>query len=64
MNPKAKIREMRSFIGVHHMCCNAYSRAYINAVRDAFEGRCPNCGRRIRLAIGSGGSKARFWSAS
>lgn len=51
----------RAFVGVHHTCCNTYSRAYINLARNAFEGSCPSCGRRIQLRVGSGGSKARFW---
>ncbi len=51
----------RTFVGVHHTCCNAYSRAYINLTRSAFEGTCPSCGRRIQLRVGRGGSKARFW---
>ena len=53
--------ERRAFIGVHHTCCNAYSRAYINRKRNAFEGSCPKCGRRVQLRVGHGGSKARFW---
>ncbi len=64
MNPKPKPREKHAFVGIHHACCNAYSRAYINALCDAFEGSCPSCGRRIRLPVGRGGSKARFWSVS
>lgn len=64
MNSAPKPREGRAFIGIHHTCCNVYSRAYVNAMRDAFEGNCPSCGRRVRLPIGKGGSSARFWSAS
>ena len=56
--------EKRAFIGVHHTCCNAYSRAYINATGSAFEGRCPGCGRRVHLPIGREGSKSRFWRTS
>lgn len=40
MNPKTKPREKHAFVGIHHACCNAYSRAYINALCDAFEGSC------------------------
>ena len=56
--------EKCAFIGVHHTCCNAYSRAYINPARTAFDGRCPGCGRRVHLPIGPEGSKSRLWRAS
>lgn len=56
--------EKRAFIGVHHTCCNAYSRAYINKARSAFDGKCPSCARRVHLPIGRGGSKSSFWRTS
>lgn len=64
MTVRRSSSEKRAFIGVHHTCCNAYSRVYINMARTAFEGRCPRCARHVHLPIGRGGSKSSFWRAS
>ena len=64
MSLERSASQKRAFIGVHHVCCNAYSRAYMNMARTVFEGKCPRCGRRVHLPIGRGGSKASFWRMS
>jgi hypothetical protein len=52
----------RKFVGVHFHCCDVYTRVYINRERTAYIGHCPKCAKRIRLAIGPGGTDARFFS--
>ncbi len=56
-------RKPRPYIGMHFKCCNAYLRIYLNRAGTAFEGHCPKCLRRVRVAVAKGGAKARFWSA-
>lgn len=54
----------RKFLGVRFTCCSAYNRIYINRKGTAYEGACPKCGRRVRIAIDpKKGSSARFFNA-
>lgn len=53
----------RRFVGVHFVCCDVYTRVYINRDATAYEGNCPRCARRIRLLIGPEGTNARFFTA-
>jgi hypothetical protein len=53
----------RRFVGVHFTCCDVYTRVYINGDQTAYEGRCPKCAKKVRLAIGPGGTDARFFTA-
>lgn len=53
----------RRFVGVHFICCDVYTRVYINREATAYEGNCPRCAKRVRLAIGPGGTEARFFTA-
>lgn len=53
----------RKFVGVQFTCCDVYTRVYINRDATAYEGRCPKCARPVRLAIGPGGTDARFFTA-
>ena len=55
--------DSRRFVGVHFVCCDVYSRVYINRDQTAYEGNCPKCARRVRLTIGPGGTDARFFTA-
>ena len=54
----------KKFIGVHFECCHVYQRVYVNDRGDAYEGRCPMCGRKVRALIDpSKGIDARFFTA-
>ena len=57
--PKAK---GRAFVGITFECCSVYRRIYLNADQSAFAGACPKCGKPVRIRVGPGGSKSRFWS--
>jgi hypothetical protein len=53
----------RRFVGVHFVCCDVYTRVYVNRDQTAYEGNCPKCAKRVRLRIGPGGTDARFFTA-
>jgi hypothetical protein len=50
-------------VGVHFVCCDVYTRVYVNRHQTAYEGNCPKCGKKVRLQIGPGGTDARFFTA-
>ncbi len=56
-------RPGRRFVGIHFVCCDVYTRVYVNRDATAYEGNCPRCARRVRLRIGQGGTDARFFAA-
>lgn len=53
----------RRFVGIHFICCDVYSRIYINRAGTAYSGYCPRCAKRIDLKIGPGGTDQRFFTA-
>ena len=54
---------IKKYLGVMFECCRVYRRIYKNHDGTAYEGSCPRCGRRVRIQIGPGGSKNRFYRA-
>ena len=56
-------REPKKFLGIYFRCCNTYGRIYKNDAGTAYEGRCPACGKRAEVHIGSQGSSSRFFEA-
>ena len=53
----------RPFLGVHFVCCDVYSRIYINRECTAYVGHCPKCSRSIVVHITPDGSDSRFFEA-
>ena len=53
----------RPWLAVMWKCCSTYSRIYRNRSLTAYEGRCPRCGRSVRVGIGPSGSRQRFFEA-
>jgi hypothetical protein len=53
----------RPYLGVHFVCCDAYTRIYVNRERTAYVGHCPKCSRSVTVRIGPGGTSARFFQA-
>ncbi len=49
----------RPFLRVHFACCNVYMRIYRSADGKHYAGGCPRCGKRVRFAVGPGGTDAR-----
>jgi len=55
--------DVRPWVGVHFDCCGLYLRIYRNRSGTAYEGACPRCHRRVRVAIGPGGTAERIFRA-
>ncbi len=53
----------RPWLAIHWKCCHTYSRIYRNAAGTAYAGRCPMCGKALRVMVGEGGTDARFFEA-
>ena len=51
------------FLGILFECCNVYRRVYINKEKNAYEGRCPQCYRKVKVLIGAEGTHQRFFTA-
>jgi hypothetical protein len=50
------------FLGANFRCCGVYARIYKNRRGDAYEGRCPKCGRKVRFPIDPArGTSHRFF---
>ncbi len=53
----------KKFIGINFQCCNVYKRIYINKDKNAYEGNCPKCYRKVKVLIGANGTDQRFFDA-
>ena len=54
-------QKKRKFLGIRFNCCSIYVHIYPNKEGTAYEGRCPKCGKPVKLKIGSGGTDHRFF---
>ena len=54
----------RPYLRLYFRCSNQYVRAYRNADRESYLGRCPACGKAISFAVGPGGTSERFFQVS
>lgn len=46
----------RPHLGIHFRCCNVYGYVYKNKDGTAYTGRCPRCGKPLRVKISQDGS--------
>lgn len=53
----------RPWVGIKFECCGVYTRVYRNPEGTAYAGFCPKCLKKVRLAVGAGGTDARFFQA-
>lgn len=51
------------FLGIMFECCSVYARVYRNKEGTHYEGRCPRCGKPLKIKIGEGGTGQRFFRA-
>jgi hypothetical protein len=62
--PGGRQEDARRYVGIKFVCCDLYSRIYINRAGSAYEGHCPGCGKPVRIRIAPGGTDARFFIVS
>jgi hypothetical protein len=53
----------RPYLGVQFVCCDVYTRIYLNRERSSYVGHCPKCSRPVMVKIGPGGTTSRFFQA-
>jgi hypothetical protein len=53
----------RPWLAMKWKCCSSYSRIYKNREGTAYEGRCPRCGKPVRVPIAPNGTSQRFFEA-
>jgi hypothetical protein len=54
----------RPFLGIMFECCRVYSRIYRDADTSIYEGRCPKCLKKVKVAVDrTKGVASRFLKA-
>lgn len=51
----------RPSLQVFFRCANSYRRVFRNAAGNAYDARCPSCGKVINFRVGEGGTGARVF---
>ena len=46
----------RPHLGIHFRCCNVYGYIYKNRDGTAYTGRCPRCGKPLKVRISNDGN--------
>ncbi len=54
---------MRRWIGILFECCGVYARVYRRPEERKYDGRCPQCGRRVIVRVGPDGVSGRLFRA-
>ena len=54
-------KNKNNFLGVIFQCCNVYGRLYKNKEETYYTGKCPKCLKSVKVKIGEGGTKERFF---
>lgn len=48
--------QRRPHLGIHFKCCNVYSYIYKNRDGSAYSGRCPRCGKTLKVKVSGDGT--------
>ncbi len=54
--PKSPKGQRRPHLGIHFRCCHVYGYIYKNKDGSAYAGRCPRCGRPLKVMISRTGT--------
>ncbi len=56
-----KTGQKRPFIGLRWECCGRYTRVFRHVDESHYQGRCPGCGKSVRIEVAPGGTESRFF---
>lgn len=54
--PSQQPQGRRPNLGIHFRCCNVYGYVYKNKDGSAYTGRCPRCGKPLKVGISKDGT--------
>ncbi len=55
-DPAGEKAERRPHLGIHFRCCHVYSYIYKNKDGSAYVGRCPRCGKVLKVKVSEDGT--------
>lgn len=56
MSANNPTQKKRAHLGIHFQCCNVYGYIYKNKENTAYTGRCPRCGRPLKVKVSHDGT--------